>query len=80
IRNGLGIRSFNLMTDYHNRLLGDSILPRLHEPEDPRMNVIHRSEEGNLLFRTAPKMERALPAGQVRQLASDYSGHTSPSL
>ncbi|WP_211327770.1 phospholipase effector Tle1 domain-containing protein, partial [Solilutibacter pythonis] len=42
IRNGLGIRSFNLMTDYHNRLLGDSILPRLHEPEDPRMNVIHR--------------------------------------
>ncbi|RMH88594.1 hypothetical protein EBB59_11495, partial [Lysobacter pythonis] len=80
IRNGLGIRSFNLMTDYHNRLLGDSILPRLHEPEDPRMNVIHRSEEGNLLFRTAPKMERALPAGQVRQLASDYSHHTSPGM
>ncbi|KTF29867.1 hypothetical protein OZ12_19895, partial [Xanthomonas translucens pv. translucens] len=53
LRGGLGVRSFNLMTDYHNGVFGAPLLPPLHAPTDPRMNVIHRSEEGNALFAAA---------------------------
>lgn len=77
LRGGLGDRSFNLMTDYHNGLFSTPLLQRLHETDDPRMNVIHRSEEGNLLFRFAPKADRATAEGQVQQLTPDYS-HVTP--
>ncbi len=73
LRGGLGDRSFNLMTDYHNGLLSRPLLQRLHETDDPRMNVIHRSEEGNVLFRHAPKADRATPEGQVQRLTPDYT-------
>lgn len=76
--NGLGIRNFNLMTDYHNRVLGEPLLQRLHEPTDPRMNVIHRSEEGMALYRVAPKIDRATPEGQIRELSHDYSRTAAP--
>ncbi|XUP36273.1 hypothetical protein WAE31_20185 (plasmid) [Xanthomonas axonopodis pv. vasculorum] len=78
LRGGLGGRSLNLMTDYHNGLLSEPMLPRMHEPTDPRMNVIHRSEEGNPLFRIAPKVDRATPAGQVHQLTADYARYAQP--
>jgi hypothetical protein len=57
LRGGLGVRSLNLMTDYHNGLLSEPLLPRMHEPTDARMNVLHQSEQVNALFRIAPKMD-----------------------
>ncbi|WP_082575373.1 DUF2235 domain-containing protein [Lysobacter sp. Root667] len=73
LRNGLGIRSQNLMTDYHNALFSEPLLRRLPETYDARLNVIHRSEEGNLLFRVAPKVDRASAKGEVSTLIPDYS-------
>ncbi|MBG3851179.1 DUF2235 domain-containing protein [Xanthomonas hortorum pv. carotae] len=78
LRGGLGVRSLNMMTDYHNGLLSEPLLPRMHEPTDARMNVIHRSEEGNVLFRNTPKMDRATPGGQVHQLTADYARYAQP--
>ena len=78
LRGGLGVRSLNLMTDYHNALLSEPLLQRVHEPQDPRLNVVHHSEQGNVLFRLAPKVERAALAGQIHQLAADPSRHSLP--
>ncbi|SCB05740.1 unnamed protein product [Xanthomonas translucens pv. translucens DSM 18974] len=78
LRGGLGVRSFNLMTDYHNGVFGAPLLPPLHAPTDPRMNVIHRSEEGNALFAAAPKIDRASAQGQVHQLTADAARYTPP--
>ena len=70
LRNGLGTRSHNLMTDYHNALLSEPLLRRLPETYDPRLNVIHRSEEGSI-FKYLPKTQRDLPAGEVTKLMPD---------
>ncbi|QSQ32437.1 DUF2235 domain-containing protein [Xanthomonas translucens pv. translucens] len=78
LRGGLGVRSFNLMTDYHNGVFGAPLLPPLHAPTDPRMNVIHRSEEGNALFAAAPKIDRASAQGQVHQLTADAARYAPP--
>lgn len=78
LRDGLGVRSLNLMTDYHNALLSEPLLQRVHEPQDPRLNVVHHSERGSLLFRLAPKVERAALAGQIHQLVTDPSRHSPP--
>ncbi|MFC3330470.1 phospholipase effector Tle1 domain-containing protein [Xanthomonas fragariae] len=78
LRWGMGIRSLNLLTDYHNGLFSEPLLYRMHEPTDPRMNVIHRSEEGNVLFRGMPKMDRTTPAGQVSQLVADQARYAPP--
>lgn len=77
LRGGLGDRSLNLMTDYRNTLLGEPLFQRVYETTDPRMNVIHHSTEGNLLFRHWPKISRDTPAGEIRQLAPDYT-HVTP--
>jgi peptidoglycan hydrolase-like protein with peptidoglycan-binding domain len=69
-RNGLGTRSQNLMLDYHNALLSEPLLRRLPETYDPRLNVIHRSEEGGI-FRYLPTTQRDLPAGEVTKLMPD---------
>ncbi|ALN65917.1 putative peptidoglycan binding domain protein [Lysobacter antibioticus] len=76
-RNGLGTRSQNLMTDYHNALFSEPLLRRLPETYDPRLNVIHRSEEGSI-FRFLPKTQRDLPAGEVTKLMPD-DGSPTPS-
>lgn len=77
LRGGLGDRSLNLMTDYRNTLSGEPLFQRVYETTDPRMNVIHHSTEGNLLFRHWPKISRDTPAGEIRQLAPDYT-HITP--
>lgn len=43
--NGLGARSGNLMVDYLNSLSDTPLLQKQPEPLDPRLNVIHRTEE-----------------------------------
>ncbi|XUP32421.1 peptidoglycan-binding domain-containing protein [Xanthomonas axonopodis pv. vasculorum] len=78
LRDGMSIRSLNLMTDYHNGLISEPMFYRLQEPTDPRLNVIDRSEEGNLLFRGWPKVDRATPDGQLRQLTADYGHYVPP--
>lgn len=60
---GLSIRSGNLATDYLNSL---SDTPFLHEqavPDDPAMNVVHRSERGSLLYWLTPRVDRLSPDG-----------------
>lgn len=49
LRDGLAIRSGNLLADYCNGLCDHPILTRMPEPQDPQRNVIHRSEESMLL-------------------------------
>ncbi|MET4727948.1 peptidoglycan hydrolase-like protein with peptidoglycan-binding domain [Lysobacter enzymogenes] len=79
LRNGLGTRSQNLMTDYHNSLFSDPLLNRLPETYDPRLNVIHRSEEGGVFkyLQYISSAERDTPSGEVTTLARDYS-HLAP--
>ncbi len=77
LRGGLGDRSLNLMTDYRNALIGEPVFHRVYETTDPRMNVIHHSTEGNVLFRHWPKIGRDTPEGEIRQLVPDYT-HITP--
>lgn len=43
--NGLSIRSGNLMVDYLNGLSDRPYLQKRAEPSDPRLNVVHRSDQ-----------------------------------
>lgn len=43
--NGLSTRAANLLIEYINRLSTTPLLSEQPEPDDPRMNVVHRSEE-----------------------------------
>ena len=67
-RDGLGIRNGNLMIDFLNSLSDKSFLDKTHEPDDPRLNVVHRSEEGMLLYRAWDKDDRLKPEGYVERL------------
>lgn len=62
-RDGLAIRSENLMADYLNALSDRPFLKHRAEPDDPRLDVVHRSEDGMLLYRLAPKVDRLTPGG-----------------
>ena len=52
-RDGMAIRSGNLMIDYLNGLSGRPFLDKRWEPTDPARNVIHRSEEHQFFYRTS---------------------------
>lgn len=62
-RDGLAIRSDNLMADYLNTLSDQPFLKRQPEPVDPRLDVVHRSEDGMLLFELGHKIDRLGPGG-----------------
>lgn len=68
-RNGLSLRAGNLMMDYLNSLSDTPFLHKLPEPTAPGMNVVHRSEEGMLLYRMWKKIDRQSPDGAVETLA-----------
>jgi hypothetical protein len=68
-RNGLSARSGNLMVDYLNSLSDTPFLQKKPEPGSPGMNVVHRSEEGMLLYRIWNKVDRQHHDGVVEQLA-----------
>lgn len=68
-RNGLSLRAGNLMMDYLNALSDAPFLHKLPEPTAPGMNVVHRSEEGMLLYRMWQKIDRQSPDGVVETLA-----------
>jgi hypothetical protein len=63
LRDGLAIRSNNLMTDYLNGLSDKPYLQKQAEPTDPRLNVVHRSEQSMLLYKFYPKIDRTGPGG-----------------
>ncbi|WP_305805062.1 XVIPCD domain-containing protein [Stenotrophomonas sp. YIM B06876] len=67
-RDGLGSRSGNLVVDYLNALSDKPLLEKQPEPDDPRLNVIHRSEEGMLLYRMGRRVDRLQPDGYVERL------------
>jgi hypothetical protein len=52
-QNGLSIRSGNLMVDYLNALSDEPFLVKRPEPQDPALNVIHRSEQHQIFYRTS---------------------------
>ena len=62
-RNGLATRSGNFAVDYINGLSDVPILFKAAEPDDPRLNVIHHSQEGMFLYRVTPKINRLEPGG-----------------
>ncbi|MFC5742509.1 T6SS phospholipase effector Tle1-like catalytic domain-containing protein [Dyella tabacisoli] len=62
-RDGLAARSHNLMTDYLNGLSNRPFLAKSVEPDNPSLNVIHRSEE-SALFKLLSKVDRSKPEGQ----------------
>lgn len=71
-RDGLGARSANLMTDYLNGLSNQPFLEKREESLDPRMNVIHRSEEGMLLFQIGSKVNRQQEGGYIERLVPKH--------
>ncbi|WP_454828176.1 XVIPCD domain-containing protein [Pseudoxanthomonas wuyuanensis] len=68
-RDGLSVRNGNLMIDYLNSLNDAPYLQKQPEPDDPRLNVVHRSEQGMLLYRLWNKVDRQGPDGVIEQLA-----------
>ncbi len=62
-RNGLSNRAGNLVIDYLNGLSDQPFLTKLPEPDDPRLNVVHRSEQGMFIYRITPKVDRLKPEG-----------------
>ena len=53
LQDGLSVRSGNLMSDYLNALSDQPFLARREEPSDPARNVIHRSEQHQVFYRTS---------------------------
>lgn len=69
---GLSTRSGNLMTDYLNALSDTPYLQKRAEPDDPALNVVHRSEQGMLLYKVLPKVDRREDEGTVERLVPKH--------
>jgi hypothetical protein len=67
-RDGLSNRAGNLVIDYLNGLSDQPFLTKQPEPDDPRLNVVHRSEEGMFIYRITPKVDRLQPEGYNERL------------
>ncbi|QDE40915.1 DUF2235 domain-containing protein [Luteibacter pinisoli] len=73
LRNGLSIRSGNLMRDYLGAFNETPSLVKEFEPTDTRFNVLHRSVEGQHIFRLDPRVGvRGFPSGTNHVLAPDH--------
>ncbi|MEJ7806602.1 MAG: DUF2235 domain-containing protein, partial [Telluria sp.] len=70
-RDGLGIRNGNLMADFLNALSDKPFIEKRFEPDDPRRNVVHRSEEGMVIYRVGEKVDRLKPEGYVELLVPE---------
>lgn len=68
-RNGLSARSGNLMISYLNSLSDTPFLQKQPEPGDAAMNVVHRSEQGMLIYWVWDKVDRRQNDGVVEELA-----------
>lgn len=88
-RNGLGIRAGNLAIGFLNGLSDRPFLKSEPEFPDPRMDVVHRSEEGSLFDRIYPKVDRAsrygytellVPWGTERTVGDPYNAEPRDEL
>jgi len=78
-RDGLSIRCGNLMTDYCNSARDEPFLQKRFEPNDPRLNVIHRSNEGMAIYQFDPRESvRGEPSGTNTQLAPEHVADAGP--
>lgn len=66
-RDGLAIRSDNLAINYLNALSDKPFMRNLAEPDDPRLDVVHRSEEAEWYYRIG-EVNRDKPNGYVERL------------
>jgi hypothetical protein len=71
-RNGLAIRSGNMMMDYLNALSDQPFLQKGIEPDDPRLNVVHRSEEA-FPYNWMNKGPRDQPGGSNERLVPEHT-------
>jgi Uncharacterized alpha/beta hydrolase domain (DUF2235) len=72
-RDGLSVRSSNLMVDYLNGLSNEPLLQKSFEPQDVRFNVVHKSTEGMLMYRLDPREGiRGAPSGTNTALAPQH--------
>ena len=70
VRDGLSLRSFNLMADYLNaQRPGAPMFEKVHEPDEPRLNRVHNSHEGMPIYQLDRKVDRTLPEGVNIRLA-----------
>jgi len=69
----LSIRSGNLAVDYLNGLSDTPFLAKTAEPDDPRRNVVHHSQEGLLLYRLWPRIDRLQPGGYNEREVSRHA-------
>ncbi|RRU11961.1 DUF2235 domain-containing protein [Stenotrophomonas sp. 278] len=73
IRDGLARRSCNLMVDYCNALRpGAPLTQKVNAPDDPRLDIVHRSEEHMLIYQMDRKVDRSTPGGVNTLLAPDH--------
>ena len=56
--NGISIRNGNAMIDFFNGLSDRPYLDKTFEPSDPKLNVVHRSEEHQRLIYTTRNFDR----------------------
>ena len=70
LRNGLAIRSGNLMTDYLNALGDKPFLQKGIEPNEQRLNQIHRSEEASP-YNLMPQTALGQPRSSNKRLVSE---------
>lgn len=71
LMNGLANRSGNVVIAYLNTLSERRYLQPLPEFDDPRLNVIHRSEDGLFLYGADYKVDRATPKGYNELLVDE---------
>lgn len=78
LRNGLAVRCGNLMRDYCNAAWQTSLLHKEYEPADTRLNVIHHSTRGELIFHLDPRVGvRGTPSGTNTVLAPEHLAATT---
>ncbi|QWT20171.1 DUF2235 domain-containing protein [Bacillus sp. NP157] len=79
LRNGLSIRCGNLGRDYCNAFHEVPKLTKEFEPTDQRLNVVHRSWEGEHVFRLDPRQGvRGFPSGTNQILAPSHVDGVGP--
>ena len=62
-RDGLAIRNDNMMIAYVNGFSDQPFLKAQTVPDDPRLDVVHRPEDGMLIYRLGRKIDRLSPDG-----------------
>jgi len=88
-RDGLAIRNYDLMASYLNGLSDQPFLKYEPVPHDPRLDVVHHSEDGMLLYRILPKVNRAnpngynellVPRGEMKDVADPFNAEPRDEL